>query len=402
VNPLHVRLAMDAVVTGSDWTYALMVGPFSGDTLNITIPAGGTKAFDLEIQTGSTPGSIKAGLFGQNLDDEYGYGFSQGYFGIVPEGRILFVDDDGGEEFEEIYAAFFDSAGVEFTSMTEPDLLPLADAVDTSLFKSIFWNVSWGFPAVTPADITLLARYLDRGGNLFLAGQDIGWDVFDAGGNSYFPEAQAFYNTYLDARYVNDNSGVNSMVGVVGDPITDGLAFNITNVYDRYPEWVESFSGTSVPILTYTGSTKIGALRYDSGVHKAVYLGIGLEQMSDQSAAQAIVERTLDWFAEVVVSGDQGPGLPLRLRLSSCEPNPFSTETTFKYDVPRATQITLVVHDLAGRAVRTLVDGHLGAGTHVAQWDGFDVENQPAGAGVYVGTLQAGSERSSRLVVRIR
>ena len=124
VNPLHVRLALGAVVTAPDWTYALVVGPFSADTLDITVPAGGSKAFDVEIQTGATQGSIKLSLFGQNLDDQYGYGFGQGYFGIVPEGEILFVDDDGGEGFEEAYYAFFDSAGVAFTSMTEPDLLP--------------------------------------------------------------------------------------------------------------------------------------------------------------------------------------------------------------------------------------------------------------------------------------
>jgi hypothetical protein len=401
MTPLNIQVSLNLLNLASDWSCELMAGSVAQDTLDIVLPPGESTAFDLAIQTGNAAGSVKAKLLAKNLDDVYGYGFGQGYFGVVPEGQILFVDDDGGDGYEELYAAYFDSAGVAFTAMSEPDLLPLASGVDTTLFKSIFWNVSWGFPAFVPADIALLSSYLAGGGNLFLAGQDIGWDVFDPSGNSYFPEAQTFYNAYLDARYLNDNAGVNSMTGVAGDPITDGLSFNITNIYSRYPEWIESFSGTSVPILTYTGSTKVGALRYDSGTHKAVYLGVGLEQMSDQSAAQAIIARTLAWFAPAV-SGDQNPVLPMSLKLSSCEPNPFSAETTLKYEVPRAEQVTLVVHDLMGRTVRTLVDGHHDAGTYSALWDGRDSRNSPAGAGVYVCTLRAGSERSTSLVVRIK
>lgn len=403
-NPamLHVKVSLELLGLAPGWSGVLMSGNTPVDTLELILPPGGSEGFDLAIETGVEAGSVKSRLLAANLDDPYGYGFSQGYFGVVPNGNILFVDDDGGSAFEALYYAFFDSAGVAFTSMTEPDLLPLASGVDTTRFKSIFWNVSWGFPAFVTADIALLSAYLDGGGNLYLAGQDIGWDIFDSGGNSYFPEAQAFYNTYLDARYLDDNSGINSMIGVADDPITDGLAFNINNVYSRYPEWIESYSGSSVPILTYTNSTKTGALRYDSGTYKTVYLGVGLEQMSDQSAARAIVDRTLAWFAESEVFGDPDQGLPLRLRLSSSEPNPFRAETTLRYDVPRSGQVTLIVRDLMGRTVRTLVDARHEPGSFTARWDARDGQGATVGAGVYVCTLHAEGRRFSRMVVHIK
>ncbi|MBN1423599.1 Omp28-related outer membrane protein [Candidatus Fermentibacteria bacterium] len=401
-TPLNIQVSLELLGLVPGWSCELIMDSVAHDTLDLILPPGDSAAFDLAIQTGDMPGSVKTKLFGRNLDDAYGYGFSQGYVGVVRSGDILFVDDDGGEAFETLYYGFFDSAGVAFTSITEPDLLPLASGVDTTLFKSIFWNVSWGFPAFVPEDIALLAGYLDGGGNLYLAGQDIGWDIFDPSGNSYFPEAQAFYTTYLDARYLNDNSGVNSMEGVPGDPITDGLAFNVTTVYSRYPEWVESYSGSSIPILMYTNSTKIGALRYDNGTYKTVYLGVGLEQMSDQSAAEAIILRTLEWFADSVVSGDHSIGLPHSLGLWSCEPNPFSTETTIKYDVPRAGDVRLAVHDLLGREVRVVVDAQHEPGTFAARWNGRDGQGTPVAAGVYVCTLQADGDRHSRMVVRIR
>lgn len=399
--PLHLQVSLDVLELAPDWSCELMLGSTPQDTIDLVLPSGDIATFDVAVHTGQSPGTVKAKVLAKNLDDAYGYGFGQAYFGVVHEGEILFVDDDGGEAFETQYYEFFDSAGVAYTSIREPDLLPLASGVDTTRFKSIFWNVSWGFPAFAPGDVALLADYLDGGGNLFLAGQDIGWDIFDAGGNSYFAEAQAFYTTYLDARYRDDNSGINSMTGVAGDPLTDGLAFTITTVYSRYPEWIESYSGASVPILIYTNSTKAGALRYDSGTYKTVYLGVGLEQMSDRSAAQAIIARTLAWFAPEV-SGDSHPGLPASLALSAGEPNPFRASTTLRYAVPRPGPVALVIHDISGRLVRTLVDGAHETGSYALRWDARDDGGSPVGPGVYVCTLRAGRDSRSRLVVRVK
>jgi hypothetical protein len=287
-----------------------------------------------------------------------------------------------------------------YTSVTEADLLALADVLDFSQFEHLFWNVSWNFPAFVPEDIVFIENFMDGGGNLFLTGQDIGWDTFDPNGNSNFPEAQEFYHSYLDANYLGDDSGIYSMEGIEGDPITDGLAFDITNIYSRYPEDVGSYSGQSVPILAYTGSSQYGALRLETRGYKAVYLGVDLEQMSDVTAAHLIIERSLDWFAPI--SGD-GPGpVVLRLDLAQNAPNPFESETVIRYQLPARSDVSLTIYDTAGRAIRTLVDDQQPAGYQSTIWDGKNSTGQLVGSGVYFCKLNVGNENLTRTMTILR
>ena len=63
--------------------------------------------------------------------------------------------------------------------------------------------------------------------------------------------------------------------------------------------------------------------------------------------------------------------------------------------------MTLGVYDVAGRLVRTLLDGaHREAGPHAAVWDGRDDGGRGAAAGVYFYRLRAeGFEEVKRMVM---
>ena len=55
------------------------------------------------------------------------------------------------------------------------------------------------------AEQTLVQIFLNAGGNLFVSGAEIGWDI---GRSGYSSAADiAFYNNYLKATYVGDNYG---------------------------------------------------------------------------------------------------------------------------------------------------------------------------------------------------
>ncbi|MEM1042878.1 MAG: GDSL-type esterase/lipase family protein [Bacteroidota bacterium] len=74
-------------------------------------------------------------------------------------------------------------------------------------------------------------------------------------------------------------------------------------------------------------------------------------------------------------------------------PNPFDTATALSLDLPTAAKVQLVVHDVLGRTVATLVDGPLGAGFHHVA---FDAAHLPSGT--YLVRMQA--EGQSGTVVR--
>jgi hypothetical protein len=69
--------------------------------------------------------------------------------------------------------------------------------------------------------------------------------------------------------------------------------------------------------------------------------------------------------------------------LATPSPNPFQGTTSVRFGLARAAHVRLELFDLAGRRVRTLVDGELAAGRHAAAWDGRDERGADVRAGIY-------------------
>ena len=76
--------------------------------------------------------------------------------------------------------------------------------------------------------------------------------------------------------------------------------------------------------------------------------------------------------------------IPTTLAIDSVSPNPFNPRTTVWLDIPRAGGVTLAVHDLRGRLVRTLLSGQMNEGRHPVVWDGLDDRGAQASSGVYL------------------
>ena len=97
------------------------------------------------------------------------------------------------------------------------------------------------------------------------------------------------------------------------------------------------------------------------------------------------------------------PGIPDRLALHQNVPNPFNPTTTIVYDVPAGgADVTIVIYDVAGRRVRTLVNEHKGPGHYQALWDGRTESGQNATTGVYFYRMVAGSFAQSRKTVLLK
>jgi hypothetical protein len=82
-------------------------------------------------------------------------------------------------------------------------------------------------------------------------------------------------------------------------------------------------------------------------------------------------------------------GTPLVFRLVGNTPNPFNPVTKVAYHVPRESEVTIRVYDVSGRLVRTLVEGVVEPGRHVAVWDGLNEGGAATGSGVYFCTMEA-------------
>jgi len=78
--------------------------------------------------------------------------------------------------------------------------------------------------------------------------------------------------------------------------------------------------------------------------------------------------------------------LPKDFKLEQNYPNPFNPVTTINFQLPNASNVTLVIYNIQGQEVARLVDGNLGAGYHSVPWKPVS-----AASGIYIYRLHAGS-----------
>jgi hypothetical protein len=84
-------------------------------------------------------------------------------------------------------------------------------------------------------------------------------------------------------------------------------------------------------------------------------------------------------------------------------PNPFNPRTTISYELPDEQEVTLTVYDVAGRRVRSLLDGSFqAAGLHAVQWDGRDDTGERVSSGIYYSRLKAGDRSAIRSMVLMK
>jgi hypothetical protein len=69
--------------------------------------------------------------------------------------------------------------------------------------------------------------------------------------------------------------------------------------------------------------------------------------------------------------------------LHQSRPNPFNTRATIRFSLASAGEVDLVIYDVAGRLVKTLLHGEAPAGESSLVWDGTDSDGNRAGAGVF-------------------
>jgi parallel beta-helix repeat protein len=92
---------------------------------------------------------------------------------------------------------------------------------------------------------------------------------------------------------------------------------------------------------------------------------------------------------------DEEHGQPLDFNLQSPYPNPFNSQTTISYSLPKYSYVELSIFNLAGRQVTKIADGWRDAGVHEVTFDGSYLSS-----GVYIFKLKAGDfEASGKMVL---
>jgi len=106
------------------------------------------------------------------------------------------------------------------------------------------------------------------------------------------------------------------------------------------------------------------------------------------------------WFKFTTIGTSNITGnseLPKEFKLYNSYPNPFNPTTKIKFDIPKASYVKLIVYDVLGREIKTLVNEKLNAGRYDVNWDGSDYPS-----GVYIYKLVAGDFVNLKKMVLVK
>ena len=83
--------------------------------------------------------------------------------------------------------------------------------------------------------------------------------------------------------------------------------------------------------------------------------------------------------------------LPQEWTISNAVPNPFNPITAITLSVPEQGEANVVIYNVLGQPIRTLLTGHITAGIHRLVWNGRDDLGRDAASGVYLVRLTTSS-----------
>jgi hypothetical protein len=328
---------------------------------------------------------------------------------------VLVVDDDGSEDYEKYYQAALDSAGLTHGTLNHGTTI--VDTSELLPFSAVVWFTGEATPVLTERDRQIISAYLESGGRLFISGQDVAYALCDsASGESDSASVVWFERTFL-ALYEENDSGILSLDGIEGYPISDGLTINISGGdgadNQTSPDVIMLFGGIEwiplpEPVFFYAGGWSCGASVLDefNVGYKVVYFAFGFEAIDNGADRALVMNRVMDWLMTPTAVEDQVDVVsrPVDFFLSQNYPNPFNATTAFRLTIPgqNPASVSLKIYNVLGQEVRTLVDDIMSPGHHHIIWDGRDRLGKDLASGVYFSRMEVGDFDQTRKLVLTR
>ena len=94
--------------------------------------------------------------------------------------------------------------------------------------------------------------------------------------------------------------------------------------------------------------------------------------------------------------------LPVAFNLYNAYPNPFNPVTTLRYDLPENGLVNIIIYDILGRRVKTLISQTQTAGQRSVQWNATNDYGKPVSAGVYLYQIQTGKHISTKKMLLLK
>jgi len=107
------------------------------------------------------------------------------------------------------------------------------------------------------------------------------------------------------------------------------------------------------------------------------------------------------WIA-IYTGTDNDQVMPSEFSLSQNYPNPFNPTTLIEFALPQESHTQLVVYNLLGQTIKTIIDEVKAPGAYSITWDGSDNSGNPQPSGTYFYNLTTSNNSQTRRMTLIR
>jgi hypothetical protein len=305
-------------------------------------------------------------------------------------------------EFAKVFGMALETYKYSFNTVANEEII--SGTVNLNDYDAVFWNLgdeSTADETFSSTEQTEVTNYLKQGGKLFVSGSEIGWDL-DSQGNT---EDKSFYNNYLKADYVSDDSEDYSVYGESGT-VFDGLTINFDNgthgVYNvNWPDVINTSGGSSVA-LRYN-SSEIAAVQFSGTVSdgtsacKIINMGFPFGTIYTESERVALIGKVLNYFGFDDTQSSVDNVVPKQFELIGNYPNPFNNSTVFKFYLPNTGNVTIDVYNVNGQRVATAYNGICNEGTNNVSFT-----SDKLASGIYIYRIKTSSNISQGKMMLIK
>jgi hypothetical protein len=433
-TPEWTVLQMDSA--GSD-TSGVVISLYTVDVNDALYQAGDVVEFFFSARDNNGATSYWSQFTGTTLDISDVQSHPMEMTGLPAGGDILYVDHYSGYGAEPYFEKTFDALGVN------------ADRFDrrspTSHYNNTFGDQAYSVNQVLPydailvdtgrlfddilhdSDYSLLKTYLDgsiiycdtvmqcnNAAGLYMCGDNIAEAML------LDPASAQLRNTYIEfGLQYNDHTSV----GHYNSPLVVGVpsgCFNEISGPDSLVAYggapiVNRFDileplGTASTEMHYEGNPAQAAIigqsttTVNGSVASVMVSGFSFHTIRDERPTD-VVERETHMYhiLNCLLGGATQPiatdDTPHVNSLAQNYPNPFNPSTTISFSVRESGPVRLVVYDVSGARVRTLLDEETSAGEHFVTWDGTNNAGHSVASGVYFYRLQAAGFTETRKMV---
>jgi flagellar hook assembly protein FlgD len=94
--------------------------------------------------------------------------------------------------------------------------------------------------------------------------------------------------------------------------------------------------------------------------------------------------------------------IPREFKLFQNSPNPFNPTTIITYNLPRDAKVDLVIFNMLGQKVKTVVNGFQTAQQYKIQWDGTNDNGVKVASGIYIYQLRSDNNLATKKMILMK